>query len=467
MDKLVNVGTEPSIGQAEYLKYLRAMAEIEMPSFMLVELELSECDLNAVEKTIHFFLRRHESLRTVFPLIDDEIRLMVLPVEDPVFGLEYVRVEDNGDFVAIRKVHFDRAAELFSNIEKGPMVKFVMFDRSDGQLFSLLIHHIICDEWSCDLIRQELIMIYESYLNGTAPDMPALPLQLKDYCNRQNAWLRGNKRALSIFWQEKLYGFDSIFDVSGFRRGYALRNQEAPVENEQFPVLSVKELATILDGPNVAAYTRIMTGAPFQMLKNAAVRAKCTMSSFVYASLFLLLYVYSGKKKLLTPALISDRLLPEYESLIGCLLGSIYLPFRIKEQKTVAAFIEEIHKDILITIQQPIFSHSFLELDGDHLRNCCDMYINYFRKKMPINYDEYILGSHVDVSAIHYPIYCMAIEYNDAIAFVWKYNKHFFKEKMMEDIISCYEALLSRMTVDVDMTISELNALPELRKVTP
>jgi len=441
MDSINSRVTAPSIGQLEYLRYLQRMRTIQAPSFMKVELELPEADLPAVEKTIRFFINRHESLRTIFPFTDGRIAQVVLPPTDQRFRVEYITVARHEDFPAARNMHFEAAAALFADIEEGPLVKVLMFNVGGAYVFSLLIHHIICDEWSMEIIRTELAAIYEAYLSGKEPLLPPLGLQLADYCTRQNVWLHSKREMLGAFWKEKLENI-CLFDINGFRRGYA-RRRGVPFVEAAPDLSGALALGAILDRPDAMAYTCVLEGTRFQQLRRRAVAEKRTLSALVYAAFFVLLYTYTGKKRPLIPVLVADRFSPGYEQIVGCLLGSVYLSMEIKADLPVKKLIGNIHRDILLTMEQLIFSHEYLDLDGVWIRNCCDMYINYSRKKAALPAGDYAIGKHIDVNAIHYPIYNMIVEYNDALVFIWKYNKYLFTDEMIADIAACYETILA------------------------
>src|SRR5579859_6660082 len=419
MDKSIIRIAEPSIGQIEYLKYLQAMSVVQKPTFMLVELELPATDVSGIERTVAFFLERHESLRTVFPVIGGEIRQMVLPGTDKRFQLEYVDVTsvDDRDLFDSRKEHFEKAAAVFADIENGPLVKLLLFRRGNGYRFSLLLHHIICDEWSRAIARQELIVIYQSFSAGEEPALEPLAVTLKDYCEQQNKWLYRNKQELTDFWRSRLQGFDQAFDINGFRKMYARRRNSILPERGVRHMPGDAELSAILDRPDASAYTCILSGAFFREVKSAAAGNNHVLSTFIYTSFILFLAIYTGKKKILVPALIADRYLPDHRQLIGCLLGSLYLPVTIREHSTIRDLTEEIDGEMADVIgnKRLIFSHNFLQLPGDRLRNCCDMYINYFNRQTELSADRYSVGQHEEADAIHYPIYAMVMEYDDAL----------------------------------------------------
>ncbi|MBC9913413.1 condensation domain-containing protein [Chitinophaga varians] len=463
MDETINNSSEPSIGQIEYLKYLQAMSAVQKPSFILTELELPQMDITVAEKTVQYFIQRHDSLRTVFPLVDNEVRQVVLPVSDTRFRLEYITVAGDIETAPIRKKCFDRAAETFANIEKGPLFKMFIFRGNGTNLFSFLIHHIICDEWSDKLIRQELAVIYAAFLTGQEPVLPPVKVKLKDYCERQNRWLREQQGMLSQFWKNKLASFDTMFDADIFRKSYRQRHPQAGIRLNDRPSLAAVELSAILDRPDASAYRSTITGPVFEQMRQIAFAGKYTVPSFVYAALALLLYAYTGQKKVLIPALVADRFERDYHQLIGCLLGSVYLPLAINEDETIDDFVNNVHQEIfmLITEGKLIFSHNFLSLEGDKLRNCCDLYVNYFRKGEDIPDSLQPDGQHHPVNAIHYPIYCMITEHDNGLVFNWKYNQYIFEPPMIEDIAACFDALVTKAVSDVQQTVGQFRRLSQ------
>ncbi|WP_212004694.1 condensation domain-containing protein [Chitinophaga sp. HK235] len=455
--------SEPSIGQVEYLKYLQVMSTVQKPSYVQVELELPQLNKEVVSKTIRLLLDRHNGLRTIFPMQDNRIVQVVLPVGDSRFQMEVVKTgKEVANFHHIRKDVYDKASAVFSDIGNGPLVCAVLFDNGSDGLLSLLIHHVICDEWSCILIRNELKIIHEAFTAGKEPQLPPVQVQLKNYCEKQNTWLRDNQQEISFFWKRKLSGFDKFFDIAVYRKMYNRRR------NVLFPVFTrrhsykTSELGAILDRPEASSYTSVIWHPAFS---ETATGSGKSVDSSVYASLLLFLYAYTGKKKLLVPSLVTDRLEPSYQQLVGCLLGSIYLAVDIQEDMTVRAFEQLVKNELAAACRHIIFSHNFLDLDGDLIRNCCDMYVNYLRKpgNMPAQVRSH---KHVEEDyAINYPVYCLITVYDDALVFVWKYNRFLFDSNMIEDMVRYYEMLVQYIAHNEELPISELKNLVSIPEI--
>lgn len=449
--------SEPSIGQREYLRYLQNRAK-ELPSYMLMEIKAEIMDIPAVEKAISFFLKRHESVRTVFPLIDGEIRQEVLPETDERFKIEHIDVVNlKKPFTDSKEEYYKEAATLFSHIDKGPLIKFYLF-KVEGFYynFSLLIHHIICDEWSYAVMSKELTWFYECYASGNEPDIQPMASQLRNYCDAQNALLCRNREELSAFWKNKLQGFDSLFDIASFYEGYSRRKNMKLSELPDKKNMTLAELTEIYDRKGAFSYTKLIAGDKFENLKKMAELNKCTFSSLIYASLYILIYAYTRRNKVLLATLVADRYIPAHQCLIGCLLGAIYLPESISDQVVINDFIRKTFLDFTTSCSKIIFDHDYLDLDGIRLRAICDMYINYKRQEYNLNKNFGSIEKHVEISEVYYPLICTAGEYDDGFAFAWNYSKYLFDKEVIEDLVKCHEDILVYMSLHGSGTIRDI-----------
>lgn len=451
--------TSPSIGQVEYLRGLQDAAPDALPAYVVVEIETDELDYYAMQKTIAFFIRRHESIRTVFPLIDGEVKQLVLPDDHEGFGIELVDLSHSQQsFEEVRDERFKKAAAGFLDIQKGPLVKFFLFKKAaDSFSFFLLIHHIICDNWSKDLIGNELRAFYQSYVFGKEPDAAPLKVQLRDYCEQKNAWLRANKERSGLFWKERLAGFDQLFPVGGFYEGFLARghNKYLPGIGEK-SLLTQQELLEVYKHPEAFKYKTVVSGELFGKIKKLAAINKCSVSAVVYASLYLLLYSYTGKNKLLLAALIADRLTPGHQTVIGCLLGGFYFPRELSGDLVIRDVITKTHRELYANLDHIILSHELLELDGPRLTVSCDIYINYIHRRNSLSQLVYVDGVHTEIPGIYYPLDCMIFEYNDGFIFEWKYNKVLLDAAVIEDMTRCHAEVLDYMADSHEKTVDTL-----------
>ncbi len=90
-----------------------------------------------------------------------------------------------------------------------------LFQLADQEYFWLInIHHIIIDEWSLDLLFQELQQLYPAQLTGQSVDLPDLPVQYADYAVWQAEWLQVGVMEKQLgYWKEKLAGAPQVIEI--------------------------------------------------------------------------------------------------------------------------------------------------------------------------------------------------------------------------------------------------------------
>lgn len=456
---------DPSIGQIEYWKFLQDAPGGVLPSCNVIEIEVSDPDIEAMEKAVSFFIRRHESVRTVFPQIDGEVKQMVLPDDDERFRIEYLDISTyRPPYTDIKIEHLKRLASVFSDVQTGPLVKFILFRQASNFNFCVLIHHIICDDWSVHIIRNELIAFYHSYSNKREPGIEPLKAQLRHYCSRQNSWLWENREELKRSWKDKLAGYDTVFNTSLFNEKYFLRHNKRSLLAMSTEGITIEDLRAIYNDPTAILYAFTIPKARFQKVRKLAERRQCSVAAIVYASLYILLYYYTGKRKLLFAALVADRFVPEHHFLIGCLLGATYFPREISDDLIVRELIHEILLDIAGNCDNIIPSHDYLELDSIKYQLSCDLYINYIRRNGETPPSMFSDRKHTEIpGTISYPFNFAIYEYNDGLGFDCKYNKQLFTGKLMEDLLRCYEIILDCLTTNDDRSIGELLSSYDLK----
>lgn len=124
-------------------------------------------------------MERHESLRTSFPMIDDQPVQRVHALEELSFSLEKHYL-DAGEDRSIHQVFhtFIRPFDLSAH----PPVRVGILETHDNQRFIMLdMHHIITDDYSIIVFMQDLQAI------GQGKELKPLGVQYRDYAVWQNS----------------------------------------------------------------------------------------------------------------------------------------------------------------------------------------------------------------------------------------------------------------------------------------
>lgn len=159
---------------------------------------LDEVDEAVFERAFTDLVERHASLRSTFHFSEGEAYQQAVPLAElGRFKWFWPSQESAGASLASEASYrFDLAREL-------PMrVRFMRDPQHQRQTLSLLVHHMAIDEWSLNVMMQELAQAYQARLAGRAPAWSAPARAFHDYAQREQA--AGLNRQHLDYWVEML-----------------------------------------------------------------------------------------------------------------------------------------------------------------------------------------------------------------------------------------------------------------------
>jgi len=174
---------------------------LEMPP-LAIRLR-GDLDVDAFSAALGDVVERHESLRTLYPVVGGEPRQRIL---DAARARELARLDVRGPGkIASVNRRFDTTTEL--------PVRAVLFRESaDEHLFVLVLHQIAVDGWSLVPLARDFADAYRARVAGHAPKWTPLKVQYADYALWQHSILgeeadpdSGLARQLA-YWKSALDG---------------------------------------------------------------------------------------------------------------------------------------------------------------------------------------------------------------------------------------------------------------------
>ncbi|WP_246221932.1 MULTISPECIES: amino acid adenylation domain-containing protein [Gordonia] len=135
-------------------------------------------DLAALRSAVGDLVRRHETLRTSYPMINGEPSQVISPPDAIIAGLVLNPVPVEGALdEAIRKV----TATGFDITTRPPVRLALLRTGRDEYVVVLVIHHISADGASMAPLARDLMTAYASRVAGTSPTWAPLRVQYADY----------------------------------------------------------------------------------------------------------------------------------------------------------------------------------------------------------------------------------------------------------------------------------------------
>ncbi|HKV09944.1 MAG TPA: amino acid adenylation domain-containing protein [Thermoanaerobaculia bacterium] len=164
-------------------------------------------DVEALRRAVGEVVRRHEVLRTVYPVVAGRPVQRIEPWEPvsvPVVDLSALAAPERE---RERQRHAaDEALRPF-DLESAPVLRPVLLRlaaEENALLFSL--HHIASDAWSSAILVREITTLYDAFRQGRPSPLPELPVQYADFAAWQQRWLQGAVLEQHLAYWRKVLG---------------------------------------------------------------------------------------------------------------------------------------------------------------------------------------------------------------------------------------------------------------------
>jgi amino acid adenylation domain-containing protein len=268
-----------------------------------IAVELSgDLDIQALERTLTEIIRRHEVLRTSFPIIDGNPIQHISeaePVSLPV--LDLTELNESARDSEARRLIVEEATRPFC-LARGPLLRTSLI-RLDKQkhIARLTMHHITSDAWSLSVLMREVATLYEAYSKGLPSPLSELSIQYADFAAWQRKRLQGEvlERELN-YWKEQLKNVAVI---------------ELPTDHARPPSPSYR-----------GGRERVELGREVcEGLRRLSQREGVTMFMALMAAFKALLMKYSGQEDLSIGTSIANRTRKEVEELIGFFVNTLVM----------------------------------------------------------------------------------------------------------------------------------------------
>ncbi|HEX7774837.1 MAG TPA: condensation domain-containing protein, partial [Pyrinomonadaceae bacterium] len=183
-------------------------------------------NIDVLVRSLDEVVRRHESLRTNFQIIDDEPVQVITPDRSSGTVVKDLRDLPESEREPLMKELVIQQATTPFNLAEGALFRASLLQVNDREhVLSLTMHHIISDGWSMGVLFRELALLYEAFSTGSPSPLPELPIQYADYavwqCQQWQGELRQNQLT---YWRQQLSGAKATLELPQVQKRPAVQS---------------------------------------------------------------------------------------------------------------------------------------------------------------------------------------------------------------------------------------------------
>lgn len=284
-------------------------------------------NLDALEQTFQEIVRRHETLRTRFAVIEGELVQAIATVSSlnislPVIDLQQLEQTERDRY---SQQLVSQEYQLPFNLATGPLIRVLLLQLDKTEYILLLtLHHIVSDDWSIGVLIRELKAIYTAFVLKKPSPLPELALQYADFADWQRQWLQREVGQVTLqkllnYWRQQLAGISLL---------------SLPIDRPKPARPSYQGATHFLEIPKSLS----------EALKTLAQQEGATLFMTLLAAFQILLHRYTQQEDISIGTPIANRNRSEIEPLIGFFVNSLVLRTNLSGNPTFRELLNRVRE---------------------------------------------------------------------------------------------------------------------------
>lgn len=384
-----------------------------LPYFITLE---KGADKKKIKKILNELIKRHESLRTSFVTVGEEIVQKI----NKNCNIDIEEYKINQSKVTEFRNQFIRPFDL----SQSPIMRAAILNIDNGEDILLIdMHHIITDGVSQDILEEEFIKLNKGI------ELEPVKIQFKDFSQWQNNQKQLEKqKSQESFWLQQ-------FD-------------------KEIPLLN---LPTDFNRPSLQSHegarvTFSITKEETLKLKEIGQKYETTLYMEFLTAFTILLYKLSGQDEIVVGTPIAGRNHPDLEKTVGMFINTLALKNEINEEEPILNLIERIKSNTLRAFENQ--EYQFEDLvdkvikDRDPGRNpLFDVVFNFVdqtNQKGNFSKAEGNTFTHKPATS-KFDLTLAAFDFGERVMLRFEYCTKLFAPETIERIIGYFKAVLNQI----------------------
>ncbi len=429
-------------------QYREASVAYNMPMHIYLN---GNYDIDSFKKAIHAAIERHEILRTIFKKdAQEKVCQWILTPTQLNFKIDYqdYRNSDNSD-AEVESYVLGDAYQPF-DLEKGPLFRASLLQLSDDEyIFYFNMHHIISDGWSMEVLTNDVMRYYESFVSGKDANMTPLRIQYKDYTIWQIDQLTSNGyEEHKNYWESKLSGKIPTLDLPSTKIRPRLKTYNGHSLSTYISVEDTQSLRKFIDAEGGSLFFGLLS--------------ICNV----------LFYKYLSQKDITIGTIIAGRDHIDLEDQIGFYVNTLALRTQMIPEESFTAFYNRLKDELAIAFNHQVYPFDHLveniNSKGDTSRSAIfDIMlvlqnIGEVKQDLSVEEKDKIWDRGACISKFDMNITFK--EEGEYLSFDVEYNTDVYEQEMVIQLMKHFKQLLHTMISNPVKPIEVVELLSEVEK---
>ncbi|MGF6191971.1 amino acid adenylation domain-containing protein [Serratia sp. 2723] len=283
---------------------------------------------DVLQRSLNHLLDRHASLRSIFLVQNGVGYCKLLPTGSQVTLDKYDFSAASQPRAAVEQLYQREIVHKF-DIAQGPLMRVSLAQTAtDEHYLLLIIHHIVTDGWSMEILARELGIIYSAWIEETANPLPALPLQYPDYAQWQQQWLHSNEwETHAQFWLQQLQSVPERLTLPTDRA----RPAQQSFLGASVPIVLEPQLA--------------------DSLRQLSHKHHTTLFMTLISAWSIVLSRLAGQQDLTIGTPVANRQVAESEDMVGFFVNTLAMRIDLSAAPTVAELLSQV-RELTLSAQE-------------------------------------------------------------------------------------------------------------------
>jgi len=398
-----------------------------------------------LNQALNRIVDRHEVLRTVFRSENGKLRQVVLNEMAVPFSFIDLRHNSLAEQRTKLEEHIRGEINKPFDLSEGPLLRAVILQLGEQEHVAFLaLHHMVADRWSIPILMRELSSFYAASQNGSATDLPTLPVQFADYAAWQHRWNDSSEQTRQVaYWGKQLADLVPL-------------------------ALSADHPRPDSRSPRVGSSAFVIPGELLERLGSLGLQQDATVFMVLLGAFQILLSRYSGQQQIAVGTPVANRGRKETEGLLGFLANTVVLCLELERTSTFRQLLHQIRKTALDAFenQELLFEELVDALQPERNLNRSPLFQVMFTLQ-DTSQPELHLGGitlrpfHVENPTAKFDLTLSLAEECGELQGWMNYNAELFEPSTIDRIIGHYRTLLQRIVEEPERPVTELSLFTE------